>query len=560
MKSDLQLMGSISLLIGGRSGPNRRETNETDRTRVRTGVHDEILRAGMITARPDVDHYLVRFDELACSVCCWGQGNGRFGGIFSPESFTLSQSYYYGMALDNPAPDHRAKVIDGRMIDLCIDDLFRFEKGGWPKSQAKTDQTDKTGKDKAGKADTGPNFFEEHGEEYGDEHGFEAYLATMGDGEGLKGFNTPLTSASSSYAYTHGPDLDRAVLKILLRTAVNNAPKGPKRKASDIERYLSDGYLDPLIASAIEKFGKEIKTNDILRLNRIHAVLPIGGKTRVVTFGEMEEFPGRETIVMTQTLGDFVSLNNKYRHKWTDEKGKPQEMPLGSYWIMSRKRRQYDGGMAFMPRQNKKVVGNKLNLWNGYGVQPIKPDGKSGAAGCKLFLDFMHGVICNKNDDHFEYLRKREAFILQKRMRCEVAVGLRSEEEGVGKGFYERTMGHLLGHHYMQISNPKHIIGAFNPHLETLLRLTADEALFVGNPEHRNALFELITEPKISIEPKGCGVYQAENCLNISVLSNAPHFLPISGTARRFLIPTVADRPPPFRVSIHYCKKREPKQ
>ena len=87
----------------------------------------------------------------------------------------------------------------------------------------------------------------------------------------------------------------------------------------------------------------------------------------------------------------------------------------------------------------------------------------------------------------------------------------------------------------MQITNPKHIIGAFNPHLETLLRMTADEALFVGSHEHRNALFTLITEPKLTIEPKGCGVYQAENFLNITVLSNSKHFLPISGTARRFL-------------------------
>jgi hypothetical protein len=41
---------------------------------------------------------------------------------------------------------------------------------------------------------------------------------------------------------------------------------------------------------------------DLKRLNKLHAVLPIGGKTRVVTFGELEEFPGRETIVMTQTF------------------------------------------------------------------------------------------------------------------------------------------------------------------------------------------------------------------------------------------------------------------
>ena len=41
------------------------------------------------------------------------------------------------------------------------------------------------------------------------------------------------------------------------------------------------------------------------------------------------------------------------------------------------------------------------------------------------------------------------------------------------------------------------------------MRLTADEALFVGNPEHRNALFGLITEPTLTIEPKGCGLYKA---------------------------------------------------
>jgi hypothetical protein len=465
--------------------------------------------------------------------------NGRFGNIFDPASFNLSQSYYYGLALDNPAPNHRAEIIDGRMIDMCVDDFTRFENDGYPKGADTNTNKTNTGDD------TGPNSFEEYGEEHGGQQGggFEAYLAKMGDGKDrdgndLKGFNGPLISASSSYVSTHGAKFDREVLKVLFRTAINNAPKAPGRK--NIPRYLSDGYLDPLIASAIKKFADEVKKNDILRLNQIHAVLPIGGKTRVVTFGEMEEFPGRETIIMTQTTGDFISLNNKYRHQWTDEKGKPQEIGMGTYWIMSRKRRQYDGGMSFMPRQDKKVVGKKLNLWNGYGVKPVKPDGKSGAAGCNLFLDFMRDVICSGNEEHFDYLRKREAFVLQKRIRCEVAVGLRSDEEGVGKGFYETKMGHLLGNHYMQINNPKHIVGAFNPHLETLLRLTADEALFVGNPEHRNRLFGLITDPTLQIEPKGCGVYDAENFLNISVLSNDPHFLPISGTARRFFLPTVS--------------------
>jgi hypothetical protein len=193
-----------------------------------------------------------------------------------------------------------------------------------------------------------------------------------------------------------------------------------------------------------------------------------------------------------------------------------------------------------MPKHNKGAVGNKLNLWRGFGVNTIKPIGKSGAEGCDKFLAFMRDVMCNGNEEHFDYLRKREAVILQQRIRTEIALAFRSDEEGVGKGFYETVMGHLLGVHAMQVGNPKHVIGAFNPHLESLLRLTADEALFAGNPEHRNALFGLITEPKLTIEPKGCGVYRADSYLNISVLSNAKHFVPISGTARRFFLSTVS--------------------
>jgi hypothetical protein len=222
-----------------------------------------------------------------------------------------------------------------------------------------------------------------------------------------------------------------------------------------------------------------------------------------------------------------------------DKEGKVSAVPMGSYWVKNSKRRQYDGGMAFMPRHDGDV-GEKLNLWRGFGVKAIKPDGKSGAEACAKFLDFMRDIICSGNEADFDYLRKREATILQKRIRTEVALGLQTKEEGCGKGFYENTMRRLLGTHAMMIANPKHIIGAFNPHLETLLRVTADEALFVGNHEHRNALFNLITEPDLTIEPKGCGVYKASSYLNTTMLSNSEHFLPVSDTARRFFVPTVS--------------------
>jgi len=43
--------------------------------------------------------------------------NGVFGGIFASESWTLSQSYYYGSVNNNPA--HCAELVDGTPIDLC---------------------------------------------------------------------------------------------------------------------------------------------------------------------------------------------------------------------------------------------------------------------------------------------------------------------------------------------------------------------------------------------------------------------------------------------------------
>ena len=285
--------------------------------------------------------------------------------------------------------------------------------------------------------------------------------------------------------------------------------------------------------------SKSLQPDVIERMNKKHAVLPIGGKTRVVKFGELPEFPGRETIVMTQTLDDFAKLHSKYRHTFRNKKGELESVPLGSYWLGSTERRQYDGGMAFMPNRDGDV-GDQLNLFRGFGVKAKKPEGKTGAEGCDKFLEFVLNIICSGNRDHFEYLIKREATIFQKQIRTEIALGLQTKEEGAGKGFYEKTMARVTGSHAMQVTNPQHIIGKFNPHLETLLRLTADEALFVNNHDHRNSLFGLVAESKLTIEPKGHGVYQADNFLNISVLSNNPHFLPVGPNARQFFIPTVS--------------------
>ena len=289
----------------------------------------------------------------------------------------------------------------------------------------------------------------------------------------------------------------------------------------------------------IDKAKEFVENSKLFEMNEKHCVLPISGKTRVATWGEDPELPGRWSILRFATFSDFKALQDKYRFTIQVE-GEAQEVRLGSWWIGHPHRRQYDNGMEFMPQNDQDVVNGTLNLWQGFAVAARKPDGKSGAAGCQLFLDHGLKVICSGDAEHYDYLIKREAFIAQNRTRSEIAVGLQTEVEGTGKGFWCRGINRLYGNHAMEVQNPEHVVGKHNTHLEALLRLTADEALFAPDPKHRNALYNMITEPHITIEPKFIDAYSARNHLNLDVISNASHFLPVSGTSRRFFVPTVS--------------------
>jgi hypothetical protein len=284
---------------------------------------------------------------------------------------------------------------------------------------------------------------------------------------------------------------------------------------------------------------------DLEETNSKHAVLPIGDKTRVVTWDNDPDFPGRKIIVRAQSFADFRNLHSNKRKtiEITGDDGKPTKktVPLGAWWLGHPRRRQYDGGQRFMPQHDTEVVGNVLNMFEGFPIQARKPEGGSGASGSQLFLDHGFKIICSGNEEHWEYLLKREAWITQHRRRTEIAAAYRTEAEGSGKGFWCNQLGHLYGRHFMQVNNPTHVIGKHNPHLETLIKLCADEALFVGDPRHRNALFSLITEPTVTIEPKNINAYSAPNYLNIDITTNAKHFVPASRTARRFFIPTVSE-------------------
>jgi len=315
-----------------------------------------------------------------------------------------------------------------------------------------------------------------------------------------------------------------------------------RRKFGSHTREKAD-YRLPRIISRGHEFTID---PDLADMNDKFFVAPIGDATRVVSLKADPNFSGRKIIGRAQSFDAFTDLHSNKRKVWetTDKDGavKVTKIPLGAWWLRQERRRQYDGGIAFMPQHDTDVVGDTLNTWRGFAVQSRKPEGTSGAAGCSLMLDHIKNVLCSGNEEHYDYFINREAKIFQERCRTEIGMILRSKAEGSGKGFFEKHVhGKLLGSAYMQVTNPEHVIGKHNQHLENLLSLCADEALFAGDPRHRNAVYSLITEPTFAVEPKFVGVYTAQNFVNIDLLSNMDHVVFIGPTARRFFIPTVSE-------------------
>jgi hypothetical protein len=304
------------------------------------------------------------------------------------------------------------------------------------------------------------------------------------------------------------------------------------------------GYRLPRIISHGHEFAID---PDLAEMNDKFFVAPIGDATRVVSMKDDPKFPGRKIIGRAQSFDAFSDLHSNKRKAWEEidkKTGQPVtvKIPLGKWWLHQERRRQYDGGIAFMPQHDTDVVGDTLNTWRGFAVQSRKPEGRSGSAGCQLMLDHIKNVLCSGNEEHYNYFIKREAKIFQERCRTEVGLIIRTKAEGTGKGFFEKHMhGKLLGSAYLQVTNPDHVIGKHNQHIESLLVLCADEALFAGDPRHRNAVYSLITEPTIAVEPKFVGVYSAPNFVNVDLLSNMDHVVFVGPTARRLFVPTVSE-------------------
>jgi hypothetical protein len=357
-------------------------------------------------------------------------------------------------------------------------------------------------------------------------------------------------------------------VKVIIVQGDNRALEGPKQGDDSRSAWLFDalcnmarcGVPDDVMYSVImdEAFGisasvldkgsraekyalrqisqaKEFAIDPRLpRLNDRYAVVKnIGGRCRVVE--EVHDSLARGVTrprLTTISFGDFKNAycNESVEVPSANADKPPRLVPLGKWWVEHPARRQFDK-LTFSPGRD---VPGAYNLWQGFACEARPGD-------CALFLDHLRDNICAGENAHYEYLLGWMARAVQEPdSPGETAVVMRGGQ-GTGKSFFAKQLGAIFGRHFMQVADPKFLVGSFNAHLRDCVLLFGDEAFFAGDRKHRSILKALITEEQWVYEKKGHDVELGPNFTHIVLASNSHWVVPAEIDDRRFFVLDVSD-------------------
>lgn len=202
-------------------------------------------------------------------------------------------------------------------------------------------------------------------------------------------------------------------------------------------------------------------------------------------------------------------------------------------WFYSTRQRYQ--GLKFNPSNKSLIIQEDnreyLNLYTGYNVEPQEGDLY------KLWLDLLLKVICNKNKEMYNYTLAWFAQMIQfPTQRPGVALVMKSDAQGLGKGLLLRWIARILGKHGNRIDKPELLTGRFNKHFMNKIFTFVDEGFWAGDKAGRGTLYGMITEPTIQIEPKGHDPFEIENHTHFVFASNQDWVIPAEMDVRRFAV------------------------
>lgn len=332
----------------------------------------------------------------------------------------------------------------------------------------------------------------------------------------LAGFMHRVSDVSASLdSKFFAPTKEDAVtlLEIVLELTGDTAERSMRRKAFDITwQKAVDG--EPVTGAT--RLAQIADDRDLV--SKLYALL-----SDAPEMAEIEDFVARFAIwrgpavaIDREALrsgGQHVFMKKaqfsaSYGDLWIEIDGKRKLLP-DMLWSMKAATRVM--GMTFDPARPEIVperAGDYLNQWSGFAVQPW-PEAVE-ASQIRMFLDYLHDVVCGGVDVHYEWVLAWLADIFQepgnKSGTALVLVGL----PGVGKTFLgENIIGPIIGErHFGQANAIAHVTHNFNSLYANQLLIQCDEALSARQKAEASRLKALITDAKQRVENKGIDAYR----------------------------------------------------
>ena len=271
--------------------------------------------------------------------------------------------------------------------------------------------------------------------------------------------------------------------------------------------------------------------SDLLKaMNDRHAVITnYGGKCVVIEWKQNVLRP--DTVDMEHQ--SFGAFKERYMNRYLPSIDGARPVSLGGWWLHHNSRRQYDG-LDLEPNGPAVLPGNKLNLWQGWGV-----DEEEGDWG--LIRWHIENVLAGGDPVFADYIVRWCAWKIQNPGEPnEVALVLRGGK-GTGKGAFAQVLMHIFGSHALQIFSSAHLGGKHNKHLQNRLFLFADEAFWAGDREAERLLKGIVTEKVIMVEPKGVDAFQWRNRLSLLIAANEGWVVPASHDERRYAVNNISE-------------------
>ncbi len=242
------------------------------------------------------------------------------------------------------------------------------------------------------------------------------------------------------------------------------------------------------------------------------------------------------TYILVEKKGESFVLDSRRSfiqfHEndfFTNSLGKQEGKAM--FWLRHPGRRTYEN-IVFDPITPGDHDGC-YNIFKGFAVEPAEGD-------CQLYWQHVKEIICGGNSEHYRYVRKWMASVIQNPADLATALVLRGLQ-GTGKNTFVDHFGALFGRYFLTVTSMEHVCGKFNNHLKEAYLIHANEALWGGSKKEVGALKALITDRIIMIEGKGKDAIPIANCRHLIVSSNEDWAVPMDLDDRRFFPLDVRD-------------------